>query len=163
MGAHRYRTQDVARTKRDARACWPLARELFILPTKATLVRHRFSCLTLRPRRSAVAVLVTVLCALAIPATASAGQDTIWNGLLSTGGWGGPRHSLTSVWATYYGGGNSCLNAVNSDGSGWAGASVCAYPGDTNRGHAYCGCQLRAGYGWSGGPGDSWGYWRQFW
>ena len=90
-------------------------------------------------------------------------SNDIWNGVLYTDAWG-PQHSLTSVWATWYYNSNSCLNALNSDGSGWAGETYCAWFSDTNVGHPYCGCKLRLGYGFNGGPVEwSHGYWRQFW
>lgn len=91
-----------------------------------------------------------------------AGRDDIYAGWLGTTGVYGPRHSLTSVWATWYDGFDACLNALNADGTGWAGATYCANRYDTNVGHPYCGCKLRYGYAFGSGS-DSWGYWRQFW
>ncbi len=119
-------------------------------------------------RRKMRLLLITALCAasLAMPASAMAGSDTIWYGNLGTGGNYGPRHSLTSVWATWYSYDNSCLNALNADGSGWAGDTYCAWTGDTNLGHPYCGCKLRYGYGFSSlgeYSGISNGWWRQYW
>lgn len=109
------------------------------------------------------ALAAGVLCALSLSASAQAGSNDIWNGVLYTDAWG-PQHSLTSVWATWYYNSKSCLNALNSDGSGWAGETYCAWFSDTNVGHPYCGCKLRLGYGFNGGPVEwSHGYWRQFW
>jgi hypothetical protein len=90
-----------------------------------------------------------------------AGSDDIYNGWLGTNPAYGPWHHLSSVWATWYDGYDSCLNALNSDWT-WAGTTICAYPGDTNRGHAYNTAYFRAGAGW-GAANDSWGYWRQVW
>lgn len=101
--------------------------------------------------------------AMVVPATAKAGYDVIYIGSLSADAgivWG-PRHSLTSVWDTWYDGYDGCLNAWNDSG-GWAGSTYCAGPYDTNVGHPYCGCRLRWGAGWATGN-DSVGYWRQFW
>jgi hypothetical protein len=113
-------------------------------------------------------LLVTALCAasLALPASAMAGQDSIWWGTLGTSGKYGPRHSLSSVWATYFGSDNSCFNALNANGTGWAGDTRCAWANDTNVGHPYCACQLRYGFGFSSQGdfgGTSTGDWRQFW
>lgn len=88
---------------------------------------------------------VAALC-LAVPASASATEITIFQGFMDYGGAYGPRHSLTSVWTTWYGQNASCINALN-DGGGWAGDTRCAYDLDTNVGHAYCGCTLRYGFG----------------
>lgn len=120
-----------------------------------------------RRRRLRPRTVTAGICALALaaPAAAVAGQDDIYAGTLSGDAWG-PRHSLSSVWATWYAQDQACLNANNSDGSGWAGASVCAHSQDTNKGHAYCACQLRQGYAFVNGceySHVSTGYWRQFW
>lgn len=124
--------------------------------------------------RSVRAVLVTVLAALclsavsllpamAAPTTAQAGYDPIYIGSLSVGAGivYGPRHSLTSVWDTWWDGYDGCLNAWNDSG-GWAGATYCAGPSNTNVGHIYCGCTLRWGAAWATGN-NSVGSWRQFW
>lgn len=108
--------------------------------------------------------MVALVFGLLSPGSALAGSDTIFNGwLFDTAGLYGPRHSLSSVWTTQYQGVASCINALNADGSGWAGSTYCTTPSDTNVGHAYCACQLR--YGW-GAPSSSQGtsaYTRQFW
>ena len=90
-----------------------------------------------------------------------AGQDTTFNGWMDANGRFGPRHSLTSVWTTWYQGDYSCVNALNTNNT-WAGSTFCAGPADVNVGHPYCGCQLR--YGW-GGAWSGWtdAYTRQFW
>lgn len=119
-------------------------------------------------RRKMRFLLIAAVCgaSLAVPASAMAGQDTIQYGYLGTGGEYGPRHSLSSVWATWYAYDNSCLNALNANGTGWAGATRCAWIYDTNVGRSYCACQLRYGFGFSSQGefgGVSYGYWRQFW
>ena len=97
------------------------------------------------------------------PAVASAGYNDIYAGWLNVNGAWGPRHSLSSVWATWYDGYDACMNALNDSDSTWAGSwGYCAHPGDTNRGHLYCACRLRWGYGYAA-ANNSWGYWRQFW
>lgn len=110
--------------------------------------------------RTAGVVAVAIL--LASPAVASAGMDVIVNGPMNNSGVMGPRHSLSSVWTTWYSGQLACANAWNDDGSGWAGATVCASSADTNKGHLYCACKLRRGVGFSS-SGISWAYVRQFW
>ncbi|HEX8122200.1 MAG TPA: hypothetical protein VF549_13140 [Solirubrobacteraceae bacterium] len=94
--------------------------------------------------------------------TAMAGQDTIVNGNLYPWAQYGPRHSLSSVWTTWFSGDLACANALNDDGSGWAGGSVCASWADTNKGHLYCACQYRKGAGFTAG-GYGTAYVRQFW
>lgn len=108
-----------------------------------------------------------VMCAVSLmgPATALAVEEPIVNGTLYTEAWG-PRHSLSSVWATWYQYDWACANAWNADGSGWAGQSVCAAGHDTNVGHLYCACRLRYGYAYVHGyefGHKARGYWRQFW
>lgn len=115
-------------------------------------------------RRAARALIATVLCLLCLPASAFAGQDDIYAGVLDYAGAYGPRHSLTSVWATWFSLNLACMNALNADGTGWAGDTFCADGVDQNVGHPYCGCKLRYGFGRSGYSGTySNGYWRQFW
>jgi hypothetical protein len=116
------------------------------------------------PRRTRTLAAVTaVIGAFALPATALAGQDTIVNGGQSDIASFGPYHSLSSVWTTYFSGDITCANALNQDGSGWAGASVCASPGDTNKGKAYCACMLRKGAAFAPSGGYTYGSVRQFW
>lgn len=104
----------------------------------------------------------------AAPALAQAGQDDIWNGYIAyPNAPHGPRHSLSSVWTTHINFSESCVNAYNDDGSGWAGDTYCTTTSNVNIGHPYCACQLRYGYAFGLYDtvyyGDSAGYWRQFW
>ena len=121
------------------------------------------------PSRKVGPLLIAMLCiaGLAVPASAMAGSDNIYNGILDANGAWGPRHSLSSVWATWYQYDLACLNALNDSDGTWAGATVCAWSLDTNRGHLYCSCRLRWGWGGSSATGEwggfSRGYWRQFW
>jgi hypothetical protein len=91
------------------------------------------------------ACLLCVAIVLATAGNAFAGYNVIvdaYNAPSPAGAWG-PRHSLTSVWATSTE--TICVNAWNNDGSGWAGATYCASPGNSTS-HPYCGCKLREGY-----------------
>lgn len=126
--------------------------------------------------RRPVLVLTAVIGALLMPSMAYAGQDSVLSGQIYTGyGWlsNAPRHSLTAVtfsgtqsqvvngYAT-----QGCVNALNADGSGWAGTTYCYWPATQ---HPYCGCQLRYGYGAAFNPPsnlyNSWvtGSWTQNW
>lgn len=110
-------------------------------------------------RRWATAVTsFALLLALGAPTTALAGSDTIYNGTLRGDAYG-PRHSLNSVWVTYYYGSDACVTAHDSGGflSG-----VCANGYDTNVGKGLCACVLRQGYAYVAGSYSN-GYWRQFW
>jgi hypothetical protein len=109
-----------------------------------------------RARQVMCSLLALASLALAAPAGASATEITIFQGFMDYPGQYGPRHSLTSVWTTWWGEKLSCINALN-DGAGWAGETRCAGPSDTNVGNAYCGCTLRYGYGRAAFPG-SWTY-----
>ena len=70
-------------------------------------------------------------------------RDSGWNTVA-------PRHSLTAV--TFSGSRTQinnygyatqgCVNALNADGSGWAGTTYCYWPSTQ---HPYCGCKLRYG------------------
>jgi hypothetical protein len=71
-------------------------------------------------------------------------QLFINNQLVDQNGLFGARHSLTQVNGGTNVGLPGCINALN-DGGGWAGTTICSSGGF---GHAYCGCQLR--YGWGG-------------
>lgn len=115
-----------------------------------------------RRRASLLAVCTTLSCG-AVAAPAFAGMDVIVNGNITQTAVYGPRHSLSSVWTTWYSGDIACANALNDDGSGWAGATFCAHSGDTNKGHAYCACVLRKGAAFTVPGGNSTGYVRQFW
>jgi hypothetical protein len=99
-----------------------------------------------RARNLACSLLAAAALGFALPASASATEITIFSGFMDYGGQFGPRHSLTSVWTTWWGRNWSCINALNS-GGGWAGETRCATSLDTNVGHAYCGCTLRYGFG----------------
>jgi hypothetical protein len=103
-----------------------------------------------------------VVVALCLPATALAGNDLIFDGWVGTTGAYGPRHSLTSVDTSWHDGYNSCVNALEADGSGWAGASYCAGPGASYTSHPYCGCALRFGWGGAAAP-DTWATTWQYW
>lgn len=95
-------------------------------------------------RALAVAVVLAAQMAILVAApSAFAGSDQIAYGNVGPGGAYGPRHSLTSVGAG--GTGWTCVNALNADGSGWAGSSYCAPPGEYTS-HPYCGCRLRYGH-----------------
>ena|SRR5688572_7745155 len=118
-----------------------------------------------RPGLRGLIAAAACAASLIAPASASAVEETIVNGTLYGDAYG-PRHSLSSVWATWYQYDWACLNAWNADGSGWAGASFCAAPHDTNVGHLYCACRLRYGYAFVHGyefGHKARGYWRQFW
>jgi hypothetical protein len=116
-----------------------------------------------RGRLSVCAALTAVFLSLCAPTRALAGMDTIYAGVLDYNGAFGPRHSLSSVWETWFELNVACANAL-TDGDGWAGDTFCAGPGDENVGHPYCACQLRYGFGRAWNPGTySDGYWRQFW
>lgn len=91
---------------------------------------------------SIVATLVVAAC-LVVPSTSQAGQDFIGGSPFGPGGNFGPRHSLIAVQSAASGW--ACVNALNADGSGWAGSSYCAGPGQSTS-HPYCGCKLRYGY-----------------
>ncbi|MCW3021198.1 MAG: hypothetical protein JWR30_520 [Conexibacter sp.] len=113
--------------------------------------------------RSTAAASAVVLGLLALPATALAGSDVFVNGGQSDIATFGPNHSLTSVWTTWSSGDIACANAWNTSGGGYAGDSVCASPGDSNKGHPYCGCVLRQGVGFAPAGGYTYAYIRQFW
>ena len=96
------------------------------------------------PPRSRVDLLAGLITVIASPAYA--GSNTLGGYNIGPGsayGDMGPRHSLTAVMGG--GLGSTCVNALNDDGSGWAGSSYCAAPQDTTS-HPYCGCKLRKGY-----------------
>lgn len=115
--------------------------------------------MTHRVRAAVIALALSL--ALVLPSAASAGMDSIANGTIGTGGAIGPKHSLTSVWATWFAGASTAFNAINEDGT-WAGTTYYATPGDVNVGHIYCGCALR--YGWGAAAwGTTTAYVRQFW
>lgn len=88
-----------------------------------------------RPRRLRSArrvITVVLLYFVTAPAVASAGYNDIYAGWLNVNGAWGPRHSLSSVWATWYDGYDACMNALNDSDSTWAGSwGYCAHPGDT--------------------------------
>lgn len=48
--------------------------------------------------------VIALLCiaGLAVPASAVAGSNDIYNGILDANGAWGPKHSLSSVWGTWY-------------------------------------------------------------
>ncbi len=102
--------------------------------------------------------------ALLMPQASLAGQDTIFNGYMDYGGMFGPRHTLTSVWTTWYNYEQSCINAWDETANYWAGATVCAWSGDVNVVHGYCACNLKYGYGQSKYASTvTYAYTRQFW
>ena len=110
-------------------------------------------------RKITLAAALTGMCiAMVVPATASAGTDHIVNHTwVGPNGVSGPRHSLSSIWTTWEGGDNlACANALNANGTGWAGVSICAHPGDTTKNKNYCACQLRYGWGWGGDYAIAW-------
>lgn len=137
----------------------------------------RLATLAIRPlrnsrRRVKLMLMATIVgSALISPAVALAhGTDGVWLGTLYlSDGWKStaPRHSLLAV--TFHGVSRSdsvasgCVNALNSDGSGWAGETFCGFP---DRTHAYCGCTLRVGFALTAGiGGGTWtnGFWSQDW
>lgn len=110
-------------------------------------------------RKVTLATTLAAMCiattAMIVPPKASAGTDDIVNGWVDSYGLSGPRHSLSSIWTTrYLGANNACANALNADGSGWAGATICATPGDSTKNKNYCACQLRYGWGFSADPNN---------
>ncbi len=114
--------------------------------------------------RGGIVAILVAAGALWLPATSFAGQDTIFNGYAEYSGYYGPRHTLTSVWTTWYNYDDSCINALNGDGSGWAGTTVCSDTTDINVGHGYCACNLKYGFGQAKHPGgQTYAYTRQFW
>lgn len=113
-----------------------------------------------RVLRRALAPLAVVF-ALALPATAVAGQDDIYIGVLGHSGTWGPRHSITSVWVSWYSLTQACTQPWSAE-EGWVGTSFCANSSDTNVGRSYCGCHVRQTFAWASGDWSD-GYWRQFW
>lgn len=95
--------------------------------------------------RLLVAILATAAIWLAPAASAEATSYVYWNGFTASyNGEYGARHSLTKNEVTRTGGNDiACINALNADGSGWAGSTYCSY---TYTSHPYCGCKLR--YPW---------------
>jgi hypothetical protein len=89
---------------------------------------------------------ISVLCAIsalfAFAASASATSYSYFNGFTSSySGVYGARHSLTKNEVTRTGGNDqACINALNDDGSGWAGSTYCT---GSYTYHDYCGCKLR--------------------
>jgi hypothetical protein len=79
---------------------------------------------------------------LVAAATASAASYNYYNGFTASySGEYGARHSLTKNEVTVTGGyDGACINALNDDGSGWAGSTYCTY---SYTYHPYCGCKLR--------------------
>lgn len=104
--------------------------------------------------------LVAAAC-LAMPASALAGQDDIYTGVVPHGGVYGPRHSLTSTWVTWYSIADACVTAYDPSAGFYQG--VCANGSNTNVGRSFCGCELRYGYAYGANDAYSDGYWRQFW
>jgi hypothetical protein len=94
------------------------------------------------------AALAAVCAALCPPATASAGQATIFNGVTDEHGEFGPRHTLTSVVTTWRDLLPSCVNAIN-DGGGLAGQTRCTSDVKVTVSHAYCACNLKWGWGFA--------------
>lgn len=116
------------------------------------------------PRRVLRATCLAIAaCLLAAAPSAWAGQDTIWNGVMPSGGKYGPRHTLSSAWTTWSTGGDACITSVNSPSGSWN-TGICTTTSDVNVGRIYCQCDLKIGYGYTAGGGlAASGNWRQFW
>ena len=132
----------------------------------ASLVAARAVCAGggARTRWLSAFVAASAMLLLSAPAV-FAGYNVLtpYNYIYSEGVFG-PRHSLTYVQAydtrAEYPG--ACVNALNADGTGWAGTTYCTQYSLQWVSHPYCGCKLRYGFLYAS-PNTVPGYGEQDW